>query len=112
MNFGKQEFWVLLRRNLKHSIHYLHIFGVLTVLLDEMKNDLLADKEIPVKNFGILKLKRRKERRFRNVFTGKICFATPKNSMTFDIADRLKAFIKKQYKEKDSQTFPINVNSA
>lgn len=71
-NISKRDLWHYVNRKIKRLIHHYHVFSVISILFDEMVQDLREGKEIKIKNLGIFVLKKSGPRRYHDVRFGKI----------------------------------------
>lgn len=67
VSISKRDLWHYVNRKIKRLIHHYHVFAVISILFDEMIQDLKAGKEIKITNLGVLVLKETPARRYHNV---------------------------------------------
>ena len=96
LKINKRSLWKYIIRDVNHFVHNLHIFSIISILIDEILQDLKKGNEIKIVNFGVLKLDKTKSRKFRNIKTGKWEISTPKTTLVFKLSRRLKKFIAEQ----------------
>lgn len=58
ITISKRDLWRYVNRKIKRLIHHYHVFSVISLLFDEMVQDLRDGKEIKIANLGILVLKK------------------------------------------------------
>lgn len=92
-NIDKRKIWRLVSGKLK-SIDRRHIFAVICILIEEIREELKNGKEIEVKNFGTFRLKQQKPRKIRKVSNGKIGFGKSVNILRFRLAHNLVRYLK------------------
>ena len=93
MKYNKRQLWVYIIRDLNHFVHNLHIFTVISILIDEILKDLKDGKEIRIVNFGVLKIEKTKPKKFKDVKTGKIEMSKGNNKLIFRLSRHLKKFV-------------------
>lgn len=93
INIDKRKLWLLLIKKLNHFIHNLHVLSVISILIEEMKKDLIAGKEIRITNFGTFKLKQTNPKQFKNVVSGKMEQSKTKNKLELKLAKGLAKYI-------------------
>lgn len=76
-----------------HFVHQLHILAVITILIDEIRKDLLDGKIIKIQNFGTFKLKQTNRRTFKSVVTNNIETSKQKNKLELKLIPKLTRFI-------------------
>ncbi|HEY5267689.1 MAG TPA: HU family DNA-binding protein [Candidatus Saccharimonadales bacterium] len=67
ISISKRDLWHYVNRKVKRLIHHYHVFAIISILFDEMIQDLKAGKEIKITNLGILVLKEMPPRKYHNV---------------------------------------------
>lgn len=67
LSISKRNLWHYVNRKIKRLIHHYHVFGVISILFDEMTKDLKAGKEIKIVNLGTLVLKETPPRKYHDV---------------------------------------------
>jgi nucleoid DNA-binding protein len=93
LKVNKRKLWRFISRDVKHFVHNLHIFAVISILVDEILKDLKEGKEIKIVNFGTLKIEKTKPKKFRNIKTAKFEISKPKNKLKLKLSRRLKKFV-------------------
>jgi nucleoid DNA-binding protein len=79
-----------INRKIKRKINHHHVFSVLSILFDELINDLAQDKKIKVTNFGIIGIRRSKPIRYRIKFRNKEIITRSKRKVYFKVAKNFK----------------------
>ena len=67
INVSKRDLWHYVNRKIKRLIHHYHVFAVISILFDEMTQDLKDGKEIKIANLGVLILKNMPARKYHDV---------------------------------------------
>lgn len=67
LNISKRGLWRYVNRKIKGAVHHYHVFSIISLLFEEMIQDLRSGKEIKIKNLGILVLKEMPPRMYHNV---------------------------------------------
>ena len=80
-------------KHMDHFVHQLHILAVITILIDEIRKDLLDGKIIKIQNFGTFKLKQTNSRTFKSVVTNNIETSQQKNKLELKLTPKLARFI-------------------
>lgn len=81
-------------KELNFLVHNTHVLSVINILIDEIMKDLLLGKEIRLINFGSLKLKKMKQKKFKNVLNKKIELSKARRALRFTLSKRVKNFLK------------------
>lgn len=66
-SIGRLQLLNYLSKKIKNIIQIYYIYGVISILLDEMIIDLKKGKKIKIKNFGIIELVQNKPRKYFDV---------------------------------------------
>jgi|SRR5277367_4299886 len=66
-NISKRDLWRYVNRKIKRLIHHYHVFSVISLLFDEMIQDLKDGKEIKIANLGTIVLKETPPRKYHDV---------------------------------------------
>jgi nucleoid DNA-binding protein len=88
-NINKRLFWRYVNKKLNHIIHHAHVFSVITILFEEMVQDLKDGKEIKIHNFGTFALQSTKPRRHFNVLLQKIVQSKSHRILRFKLVPRI-----------------------
>ena len=64
---NKRVFWRYINLKINRTIHHYHVFAVISILFEEMINDLVSGKDIKIFNFGKLSLKESKPKKYFDV---------------------------------------------
>ena len=67
VSISKRDLWHYVNRKIKRLIHHYHVFGVISILFEEMIKDLKDGKDIKVANLGTLMLKDTPPRKYHDV---------------------------------------------
>src|SRR5579864_5560825 len=67
VSISKRNLWHYVNRKIKRLIHHYHVFGVISILFEEMIKDLKSGKEIKIVNLGTLMLKDMPPRKYHDV---------------------------------------------
>lgn len=67
LSISKRNLWHYVNRKIKRLIHHYHVFSVISILFDEMIQDLKDGKEIKIANFGTIVLKDTPPRKYHDV---------------------------------------------
>jgi nucleoid DNA-binding protein len=71
-SISKRVLLSFVNNKLNHIIKYYHVYGVLTILFDEILKDLISGKKIKIFNFGTIFLQKNKSRKYFDVRFQKI----------------------------------------
>lgn len=82
----KRMFWRHVNIKINRAIHHYHVFAIISILLEEMINELVSGKEINIFNFGSLVLKDTTPRRYHNLVHRKIMYSSGKKILKFSIS--------------------------
>lgn len=85
--------WRSVNKTLNYKIHSAHVLAIINLLFDEIIKELLAGNEIKIGNFGILKLKNTKPRKYHNVVNSKIMESKGGKVLRFIISSKLSKFL-------------------
>ena len=67
LSISKRDLWRYVNRKIKRLIHHYHVFSVISILFEEMTQDLKNGREIKISNLGTLVLKKTPPRKYHNV---------------------------------------------
>jgi len=90
LSINKRILWKYVNLKIKRAIHHYHVFGVITILFDELLKDLKNGKEIKIFNFGTLVLKDTKPRRYHNVVRKQIMLSKGHRIFKFSLARQIR----------------------
>lgn len=99
MNINKDKFWSLLTKETNRFVHSFHIMAVMSILIDEIRKDLVAGKDIKIANFGTFKLKQTNQRNFKSVVTNNIETSKRKNKLELKLMPKLARYIARKIDE-------------
>lgn len=85
-SINKRSLWRYVNIKINRIIHHYHVFSVITILFDEMLKDLISGKDIKIFNFGLLKLKDTKPRKYHDVRYKKILLSKSHRILKFTLA--------------------------
>lgn len=94
---NKRKIITKVRKNIE-GIGYFHIYSVVNILLDELKKDLLKNKEVNIVNLGKLQLKTFNSKMVKNVRTGKMTATKKYSALRFKLSETVLKFLKKGIK--------------
>ena len=63
----KNILWKYVNRKISHSIHSAHVFSVISILFEEIINELVKGKQLRIVNFGVIRLVDMKPRKYYDV---------------------------------------------
>lgn len=63
----KKILWKYVNNKINHSIHSAHVFSVISILFEEIINELVEGKELRIVNFGVIRLVDMKPRKYHDV---------------------------------------------
>lgn len=89
-NVSKRSFWKYVNKKIKRSIHYYHVFSVISILFEEIVKDLQDEKEIKIFNFGTIILKKTKPKKYYDVRFQKIMQAGAHKLMKFKLDKKIR----------------------
>ncbi len=85
-SISKRALWQYVNGKMNHLIHHYHVFSVITILFEEMLEELKRGKEIKIFNFGTLVLKETKPRRYHNVRVRQVMLSKKHKILRFTLA--------------------------
>ena len=91
--FNKLNLIKEIKKNLK-NIEYFDIFSVVNILIDEIKKEILHNKNIHIPNFGKIKLRVFGSKKIKNVRTGKEKITKPYRALRLIISKNIIKFLK------------------
>lgn len=89
-NVTKRIFWRYVNIKIKRVIHHYHVFSVISILFDEMLNDLKDGKKIEIFNFGTFFLRENKPRLYFDVNKQQVTLSGSRKILKFKISNKLK----------------------
>lgn len=89
-NITKRMFWRYVNVKLNRSIHHYHVFSVISMLFDEMLQDLKDGKEIRIFNFGSITLEDTKPRLYHDVTQRKFVLSKKHKILKFKLREKFK----------------------
>jgi nucleoid DNA-binding protein len=97
---SKYNFLKYVSKKSGYTIHKLHIFAIINILIDEMIKELKTGKPIKIEGFGTFHLNSLKPKKIRSVYSKKIKFAQKTKSLRFKLTkDLSKYLIEKSIKD-------------
>jgi nucleoid DNA-binding protein len=100
-SISKRTLWRYVNQKIKRSIHHYHVFSVITILFEEMLEDLKNGKKIKIFHFGKLSLKNTQPRhyfdfRFQKVVKSERGYRIMRFILSKEIRKRLRFLIDMQ----------------
>jgi len=93
ISINKRMLWQYVNRKINGAIHNTHVFSVICIMFDELFEDLMQGKEIKITNFGTLKLKEMKPRRYHNVRSRSMVQSEGHNILRFTLFSKIRTKI-------------------
>lgn len=90
VSFSKRMLWRYVNIKINRIIHHYHVFSVITILFEEMLSELKQGKEIKIFNFGTLKLKDTKPRKYHDVRLHQVMLSTGHRILKFTLASPIR----------------------
>ena len=90
VSISKRSLWRYINRKIRRVIHHYHVFGVITILFDEILKDLKSGKEIKIFNFGTLVLKKTKPRRHYDLIHKQVVLSKSYKILRFSLAPQIR----------------------
>jgi nucleoid DNA-binding protein len=94
--FDREMVCDYLHKKLKQDIAKHHIEAVLSILLDEISNELKRGGAIVIKNFGRLFLKTMKPREHHNVVSGERVVSPGKRVLRLRLEEKIRKYLLKR----------------
>ena len=92
-SIGKRDFLTILRKRLDYFVNHMHIAAVVSILLDEIVNELRAGRDIKIGNFATLSLRKNKSKKFAQAWSGLRGITTPRNKLKLKLVHPLRKLI-------------------
>jgi|SRR6185436_11548354 len=92
----KRILWRYVNKKINRTIHHYHVFSVITILFDEILNDLKLGKELKIFNFGRLVIKELPSRKYYNIHDKTIRISNSHKILRFILSSKLRKELKKQ----------------
>jgi nucleoid DNA-binding protein len=89
-NVTKRIFWRYVNLKIKRVIHHYHVFAVISILFEEMLEDLKQGKEIKIFNLGSLFLKSTEPRLYHDVTKKQVVLSEKRKLLKFKLVRKLK----------------------
>ena len=86
----KRSLWRYVNLKIKRSIHHYHVFGIITILLDEIIKDLKSGKSVKIINFGDFILRKLPPRKYHNVREKMVKTSSSHNILKFNISKKIR----------------------
>lgn len=93
LSISKRILWRYVNKKINRTIHHFHVFGVITILFEEIVKDLKNGKDIKIFNFGTFSLKTNKPRRYHDVRFNQVMLSKERNMISFSLAPRVRKII-------------------
>ena len=89
-NISKRDLWRYVNKKINRSIHYYHVFSIISILFEEMVNELIKNKEIKIFNFGTFTLKKTNPKKYYDVRYQKVMQAPSYQLLKFNISKKIR----------------------
>jgi nucleoid DNA-binding protein len=89
-SINKKELWKYVNRKIKRLIRNYHVYGVISILFDEMIKDFKNGKAINIFNFGTIVLRQNKPRKYFDVRHQAIMLSSKNKILKFSLAPALR----------------------
>lgn len=89
-SINKKELWKYINQKIKRVIRNYHVYGVISILFDEMIKDFKNGKPINIFNFGTISLRQNKPRKYFDVRHQKIMLSGENKILIFNLAPALR----------------------
>lgn len=89
-SISKKSLWKYVNKKIKKTIHYYHVFSIISILFEEIIKDLREEKELKVFNFGTLILQKTKPKKYHDVRYQKVMQAPAHKLMKFSLAKKIR----------------------
>ncbi len=89
-SIGKMQLWKYINNKIDMIIQSYHIYGVMSILFDEMIKDFKSGKEIKIFNFGKIFLRQNESRKYFNVKYQKVMLSGKNKILKFYLAPSLR----------------------
>jgi nucleoid DNA-binding protein len=87
---SKRNLWQYVNLKINRLIHHYHVFSIITILFEEMLQDLKQNKPIKIMNFGTLSLKKMRPRKYHDVVYREVKESRGSKIMRFTLAPSLR----------------------
>lgn len=94
MIFNKTKIIKFISKELKNSIPYFHILSVVTIFIEELAKEIIANRIIKIPNFGTFKINSLKPKMITNVLTKAKQQTKPSNVLRFTLTKKLGTYLK------------------
>lgn len=92
-NISRRTFAFYINKKVDHIIHSYHILSIITLLFEELLQDLKKKKEIKVFNLGSLFIEETKPRWYYDLFKKEKRFSSTNNIIRFVLCEKLNKII-------------------
>lgn len=89
-SISKRIMWRHINQKLKHTIHNYHVFGVITILFDELIKELKTNGQVKIYNFGTLSLKKTNPRKYFDITRKEIRTSPGYKIMRFSLSPQIR----------------------
>lgn len=89
-SIGKKVLFSYVNNKINHLVKYYHVYGVISILFEEMIKDLVDGKEIKIYNFGTIYLRQNKSRKYFDVRFQKIMQSRENKILKFKLSPTLR----------------------
>lgn len=90
VSVDKRKLWRYVNLKINRLIHHYHVFSIISILFDEMLQDLKQGKSIKIFNLGTLSLKQMKPRKYYDVRYQKVMVSEGHKILRFTLAPSLR----------------------
>lgn len=94
-SISKRSLWRYVNRKINRAIHHYHVFGVMTILFEEIVKDLKQGKEIDIFNLGVLSLHQTKPRKYYDFRYQKVMQSKGRRILKFKLSSSVNKKLRK-----------------
>jgi nucleoid DNA-binding protein len=87
---NKKRLWFYVEKGINRFIQTYHIASIISILLDEMLEDLKAGKKIKITNFGVLYLQKAIPRKYWDVIQQKVIETPGHPRLRFELSRHIR----------------------
>lgn len=85
-SISKRMLWHYVNKKINRTIHHSHVLSIISILFEEIIEDLKAGKELNIHNFGKLSLNQTKPRVYYNVVYQKLMLSKGRKILKFSLS--------------------------
>lgn len=89
-SFNKEAFIDYIFSKVKNIIEYEHVYAIIDILFDEIRNDLLSSFKFKIKNFATIKIKDTTSRPHIDVVRKQVVYCKPHKILRIILDEPLK----------------------